>query len=254
MIEKSIDSNELSELLSKLSINESSLNSGLILAGQNKDKILEFINKNTENDFEINEIGKLNKKTDDTKSFLAIELQTQLNKNTNIIITMSNDNYEIDDSKHVEVNLIENNRIIILNKKYYDINNIVRDEALEDYLTKSLFTHLSIMPLSSTAITAVIGSASNVYHGPDSSNYAVAGSISQGENPVYILARSMGWYHIEYLVTGTGQHKTGYIPASVVTSYSGGEPTEFSEIYKLVKNASDMFDNITIISYCAFNY
>lgn len=29
---------------------------------------------------------------------------------------------------------------------------------------------------------------------------------------------------------------------------TGGEPTEFSEIYKLVKNASDMFDNITIIS------
>ena len=47
MIEKSIDSNELSELLSKLNINESSLNSGLILAGQNQDKILEFINENT---------------------------------------------------------------------------------------------------------------------------------------------------------------------------------------------------------------
>lgn len=226
MIEKSIDSNELSELLSKLSINESSLNSGLILAGQNKDKILEFINVNTKNDFEINEIGKLNKKTTTEKSFLAIELQTQLNKNSNIIITMSNDNYEIDDSKHVEVNLFENNRIVILNKKYYDVDNIVRDDALEDYLTKSLFTHLSIMPLSSTAITAVIGSASDVYHGPDYADYATAGSISQGENPVYILAKSKGWYHIEYLVTSTGKHKTGYIPASVVTSYSGGEPTE----------------------------
>lgn len=226
MIEKSINSNELSELLSKLNINESSLNSGLVLVGQNKNKILEFINLNTENDFEINDLGKLNKKTNEEKSFLAIELKTQLDINSNIIITMSNDNYNIDDSKHIEVNISGNNRIVILNKKHYDMNNIVRNEALEDYLTKSLFTHLSIMPLSSTAITAIIGSASNVYHGPDSSNYAVAGSISQGESPVYILAKSMGWYHIEYIVTSTGKHKTGYIPANVVTSYSGGEPTE----------------------------
>ena len=119
-------------------------------------------------------------------------------------------------------------RIILIDKDFCEKDNL-EDIALADRLTKALFiTHENdgIALLSSTAIKAVIGTSSNVYHGPDSSNYAKVGSIDAGEDPVYILATSMGWYHIEYLVTSTGKHKSGYIPASVVSSYSGGTPNE----------------------------
>lgn len=84
----------------------------------------------------------------------------------------------------------------------------------------------NISLFSSTAIKAKMARKSNVYHGPSDKFYASVGSVDKDEDPVYILAKSMEWYHIEYIVTSTGKHKTGYIPADAVASYSGGTPTE----------------------------
>lgn len=50
-----------------------------------------------------------------------------------------------------------------------------------------------------------------VYAGPDSKNYAEVGSIDANEK-IYILGQSFGWYHIQYIVTGTGKQKSGMIP------------------------------------------
>jgi len=64
--------------------------------------------------------------------------------------------------------------------------------------------------MSSRNITGLAVNSVNVYHGPDSTNYAKVGSIGPNEI-VNILAKSMEWYHIEYDVGSTGKRKTGFV-------------------------------------------
>lgn len=78
---------------------------------------------------------------------------------------------------------------------------------------------------SSTATTGFAAVSTNVYHGPDSSNYAKVGSIGPNET-VNILAKSMGWYHVEYSVGSTTQRKTGYVPESSLSNISGAAISE----------------------------
>lgn len=79
--------------------------------------------------------------------------------------------------------------------------------------------------MSSRNITGLAVNSVNVYHGPDSTNYAKVGSIGPNEI-VNILAKSMEWYHIEYDVGSTGKRKTGYVPMSTLTNVQGGTITE----------------------------
>ena len=200
---------------------------GITLKSEDKEKILNFINANTNQNYILND-NKLEKEKTEQEiknTLLDEEIDCAIKENRKILIALSENVENV-----IEMYISEDNteRIILIDKDFCEKDNL-EDIALADRLTKALFiTHENdgIALLSSTAIKAVIGTSSNVYHGPDSSNYAKVGSIDAGEDPVYILARSMGWYHIEYLVTSTGKHKTGYIPASVVSSYSGGELTE----------------------------
>ena len=200
---------------------------GITLKSEDKEKILNFINANTNQNYILND-NKLEKEKTEQEiknTLLDEEIDCAIKENRKILIALSENVENV-----IEMYISEDNteRIIFIDKDFCEKDNL-EDIALADRLTKALFiTHENdgIALLSSTAIKAVIGTSSNVYHGPDSSNYAKVGSIDAGEDPVYILARSMGWYHIEYLVTSTGKHKTGYIPASVVSSYSGGELTE----------------------------
>lgn len=83
----------------------------------------------------------------------------------------------------------------------------------------------SMMTRGSNQIEGTVSKHTLVYYGPDSNVYASVGRVSQNE-PVYILATSRGWYHIEYGVNGTNQRKHGYIPYSAISKYSGGTPTE----------------------------
>lgn len=200
---------------------------GISIRGDNKEKILEFINANTNCEYSLNNES-LEKNNINSQGIIQTlldeEIAQAINEQRKIVLNLSNDIEE-----DLEIYISPDNayeRIILINATSFIKENL-EDIALADRLTKALFkVDEGISLLSSTAIKAVISTTSNVYHGPDSSNYASVGSIDAGEDPVYILATSMGWYHIEYVVTSTGKHKTGYIPASVVSSYSGGTPTE----------------------------
>lgn len=200
---------------------------GITLKSEDKEKILNFINANTNQNYILND-NKLEKEKNEQEiknTLLDEEIDCAIKENRKILIALSENVENV-----IEMYISEDNteRLILIDKDFCEKDNL-EDIALADRLTKALFiTHENdgIALLSSTAIKAVIGTSSNVYHGPDSSNYAKVGSIDAGEDPVYILATSMGWYHIEYLVTSTGKHKSGYIPASVVSSYSGGTPNE----------------------------
>jgi len=71
----------------------------------------------------------------------------------------------------------------------------------------------------------------SVYAGPDVSNYATVGSIGNNEQ-VYILGMSAGWYHIQYIVTGTNNgsgvpyEKSGFVPIGRIYNITGGIPHE----------------------------
>lgn len=196
---------------------------GITLKSEDKEKILNFINANTNQNYILND-NKLEKEKTEQEiknTLLDEEIDCAIKENRKILIALSENVENV-----IEMYISEDNteRIIFIDKDFCEKDNL-EDIALADRLTKALFiTHENdgIALLSSTAIKAVIGTSSNVYHGPDSSNYAKVGSIDAGEDPVYILAVSMGWYHIEYVVTSTGKHKTGYIPADVVTSRTEG--------------------------------
>lgn len=200
---------------------------GITLKSEDKEKILNFINANTNQNYILND-NKLEKEKNEQEiknTLLDEEIDCAIKENRKILIALSENVENV-----IEMYISEDNteRLILIDKDFCEKDNL-EDIALADRLTKALFiTHENdgIALLSSTAVKAVIATSSNVYHGPDSSNYAKVGSIDAGEDPVYILATSMGWYHIEYLVTSTGKHKSGYIPASAVSSYSGGTPNE----------------------------
>lgn len=200
---------------------------GITLKSEDKEKILNFINANTNQNYILND-NKLEKEKTEQEiknTLLDEEIDCAIKENRKILIALSENVENV-----IEMYISEDNteRLILIDKDFCEKDNL-EDIALADRLTKALFiTHENdgIALLSSTAVKAVISTSSNVYHGPDSSNYAKVGSIDAGEDPVYILATSMDWYHIEYVVTSTGKHKTGYIPKSVVSSYSGGELTE----------------------------
>ena len=221
MIEKEMFNQKLEQ------IGGGKIEEGISIRGDNKEKILDFINANTNYNYILNN-NFLEKEPTDSKEIIQTLLDEEISQaiveKRKIILSLSSNITE-----DIEVYISSDNvfeRIILLNSNSF-IKKELQDIALADYLTKALFkSNQGISLLSSTAIKAVISTASNVYHGPDSSNYASVGSISAGEDPVYILAKPMGWYHIEYVVTSTGKHKSGYIPENVVSSYSGGEPTE----------------------------
>lgn len=127
------------------------------------------------------------------------------------------------------------NRILLLNPNYYSTTEY--DLALSDYMIKSmqniqgkvltgevrLKKQTNPILKSSREIIGYSASAQNVYAGPDSSNYAKIGSVGTGEK-LYILGTNAGWYHIQYVITGTSNgdgvelEKAGYIPIGSLSS------------------------------------
>lgn len=167
-----------------------------------------------------------------------IEYKKLINEDKVILIDITNTFLQYDDNKNIiETNLTEEeyvktfsndeNRIILLNSNSY--NNYNYDLALSDYFVKSLENvqekvitgELSFnknpKTRSDTSKPGNMKSAQNVYAGPDSSNYFKVGSVSNGEM-VYLLGQQAGWYHIQYMVTGTSQQKSGFVPVSTVNN------------------------------------
>lgn len=200
---------------------------GISLRGSDSEKILEFINANTARKYIINnnilsaEISEVSKKD----TILDEEILQSIKEGRKILITLSED-VEND----IEMYISENDvfeRIIVLKRSVFLKENLF-DEELSDRLIKSLYQYDSGIALfSSTSNVAVMAQNQTVYHGPAlvDDTYASVGSVDNGES-VYVLATSMGWYHIQYNVGSTGKQKTGYIPQSSVASITGGTLTE----------------------------
>lgn len=161
--------------------------------------------------------------TDEDKIILIDITSTyqQYDENKNIIET------KLTEQEYVKTFSNNEDRIILLNSNNY--NNSNYDLALSDYLVKSLENiqekvitgelsfNKSPMTRSDTSKPGNMKSAQNVYAGPDSSNYFKVGSVSNGEM-VYLLGQQAGWYHIQYIVTGTSQQKSGFVPVSTVNN------------------------------------
>lgn len=225
------------------------MKNGIWIEENSRAKFLEFLNRHTIYTYSVNNEGYLtcdyimkdNPELDmyeKMETEVDIEIKNVLNKNVLVIIDMSgtyfiydSDNQiqqiQLNDSDYVKTFSYENQRVVILNDKYYSVSDF--NLALSDYLIKSLDNiqekvingelTFNKQPLtrSDTSKPGNMRSAQTVYAGPSSSNYATVGSVSNGEM-VYLLGQQSGWYHIQYMVTGTSQQKSGFVPVSTVNN------------------------------------
>lgn len=65
------------------------------------------------------------------------------------------------------------------------------------------------------SVSATMSSASSVYHGPSSTNYASVGSVGLNE-AVQVIAIEKNWFYIEY--TTSTNNKRGYVPYSTINN------------------------------------
>jgi len=244
MIIGNINEEESKNIIKKLNFNPNNFQNGIMLSGDKKEKILEFINVNSYGEFNMDKEGKLIITKEESGNPIDEELKIQLEKRNNIIITMSS----LRDEEYTRIILDNNYRIIILNKKYYDISsgkkiildthdkeiktevNNLSNEELSDRLVKSLYLtknykNKSNSLKSSTSTVGIMAQNQVVYHGPSTSYYASVGSVDQNEQ-VYILSSAFGFYHIQYQVGSTGKQKQGYVPQTSIQSYTGTTPQE----------------------------
>ena len=116
-------------------------------------------------------------------------------------------------------------RILILNQAYFNMD-MGYNPATSDRFVKNLYPEeLRIQPYAANSsldgATGTMNTARTVYFGPSSSNYAVVGSVEKNED-IAIMGKNAGWYFIVYIVGSTSTFKSGYVPASTVSSISGG--------------------------------
>lgn len=220
---------------------------GISIRGNNKEKILEFINANAGYDYITNENGLLTKKSNElkenpnldlkAKTFLDIEFEECLDNQTKIVVAFDNI------SEDIEVYRNGNERIILLNQSSYIVEDrfiemsdthdsniktrkdLLFNEELTDRLIKAFHDTRILQARSSTATVGIVAQNQTVYHGPHLTQYATVGSVDAGEG-VYILSKAFGFYHIQYIVTGTGKQKQGYIPQTSIEDFSGPNPEE----------------------------
>lgn len=223
---------------------------GISIRGNDKEKILDFINANSGYQYEIDENGLLRRVSNDLKenknldgiyqTFLDIELEAAINEKRKIVIAFNIENMDED----LIVLKSENERLVLLNKLTYSITerfvetediinkgqkiqkDLLYNEGLTDRLIKSLYDQEKIIRTrSSRATVGKMAQNQNVQFGPAEKNYASAGSVNAGEE-VYILSKAFGYYHIQYHVGSTGQEKQGYVPQVTIEDYTGPNPEE----------------------------
>lgn len=116
-------------------------------------------------------------------------------------------------------------KIVLLNSDYFNINTGF-DLELSDKLIKQLSGNTFKATRSNTSKYGYMKQGTTVYAGPSSSDYATVGSVDENEM-VYILGKSVGWYHIQYLVGSTGTQKSGFVPIDSVKNVV--QPTPIHE-------------------------
>lgn len=209
--------------------------------GEEKEEILNFINNNSRGGHTLLEDNELLIRSGEL-TLLDDVLEKVVKNNKNIIITLGSLE-KVEQNGPVESYIEENKnaQIIIIDRTYFNKNKkivrtykektyeILENPALVDYIVKEIgkIYENNIQLLGKDEINGTATSATNVYAGPDSSNYASIGSISNGEG-IVVLGESLGWYHIRYWLTNSNQEKTGYVPKSTIsTSISTSEENFF---------------------------
>ena len=244
VLSDNVNENNISEIL----INKPN-GTGIWIEQNSREKFLDFLNKHTIYTYSVDSEGYLvcdnvMKDNPDLDMYekmeteVDIEIKNILNKNVLIIIDVSSAYLSYDENNQIIENQLQNSdyvktfsydnqRVVILNEEYYSIAEY--NLALSDYFVKSLDNiqekvitgelTFNKQPLtrSDTSKPGNMLSAQTVYAGPASSNYATVGSVSSGEM-VYLLGQQAGWYHIQYMVTGTSQQKSGFVPVSTVNN------------------------------------
>lgn len=220
---------------------------GIWISPNSRQKFLDFLNIHTVYTYLVDSRGYLicdNQMKDNTNLDLVekveteidIEIKNILSQDILIMIDLDNKYLEYDENQNVEYKELENvdyvktfsynnERIVILNNIFYE--NVNYNLALSDYFVKSLENiqekvllgeltfNKQPMTRSDVDKPGKMLSAQTVYAGPSNSDYATVGSVSNGEL-VYILGQEAGWYHIQYIVTGKNQQKSGFVPVSTV--------------------------------------
>ena len=224
-------------------------NDGIWISENSREAFINFLNEHTIYTYSIDSNGYLicdnimkdNPNLDmyeKMETEVDIEIKNILQKNVLIIVDLNNSYYMYDENNNIVKTQLqnedylksfsfENQRAIILNNEYYSKSEF--NLALSDYFVKALDNvqekvatgelTFNKQPLtrSDTSKPGNMLSAQTVYAGPSSSNYATVGSVSSGEM-IYLLGQQSGWYHIQYMVTGTSQQKSGFVPVSTVNN------------------------------------
>lgn len=222
---------------------------GIWVSKESKQQFLNFLNKHTAYTYTVDTDGylicdnimKYNANLDIAEKLeteVDTEIKNILAQNSLIMITLNNKylgyddksnitSIELTNEEYVKSFSLNNQRIVILNKSFYENTNY--NLALSDYFVKSLENvqekvlkgeltfNTQQLSRADTSKTGKMLSAQTVYAGPYNSNYATVGSVSKGES-VYLLGKSAGWYHIQYIVTSTGKQKSGFVPISTVNN------------------------------------
>lgn len=231
---------------------------GIWIEENSRDNFVHFINEHTIYTYSVGDDGYLvcdnimkeNSNLDileKSETEFDIEYRNLILQESTIIISISNDylgyNEEnniiikhLNDNEYVKTFSNNNRRIILLNNIFY--KNAGYDLALSDFFVKSLqnvqekvitgelsyeknVPNLKKEPdaiiMSDTSKPGTMLSAQNVYAGPNSSDYFKVGSVSNGEM-VYLLGQQAGWYHIQYMITGSSNQKSGFVPVSTVSN------------------------------------
>ncbi len=184
---------------------------------------------------------------------MDIAISNVLSENKKIMLRVSDFYYEFNESNTVELNSFEDDvkskayeydgiRIIILNSKFYNIDEINYNLALSDNFIKALDdiqykVLIGEIQLGQELINSNEGqittyanftdngqchgsakTGQTVYHGPNNNgSYCTVGSIDRYET-VAILGSEGDYYHILYAVTGSSNEKTGYVLKSNISA------------------------------------
>lgn len=228
--------------------NNISRNNGIWISNDSRNDFINFINKYTIYTYSVDSEGFLvcdnimkdNPNLDALEKYeteIDLEIKNILNSEKLIILGikdtykyLENNDIVTKDVMDLEFRITfsnENNRIILLNRNYYLSDKY--DLGLSDYFVKSLNNieekvYTGQLTLgkpskarSDTSKPGYMYSAQNVYAGPSSSDYAKLGSVDANEK-VYLLGQTVGWYHIQYMVTNSSIQKSGFVPVDTVNS------------------------------------
>ena len=184
---------------------------------------------------------------------MDIAINNVLSENKKIMLKISDFYYNFNESNVIESKLFEDDvkskayeydgtRIIFLNSKFYDTNEINYNLALSDNFIKILddiqYKVLigeiqlgkELININEGEINTYANFTDNgqchgsakmsqtVYHGPNNNgSYCTVGSIDRYET-IAILGSEGDYYHILYAVTGSSNEKTGYVLKSNISA------------------------------------